>query len=200
MPRHLIYKFHSIPHPLYYSAASNQRFYDSKPSINSESITMVYNTPSTSYTLDYLPPVKPSAIALGTVFSHVSQLAVMAPIFGETYHKAKRADSKEEFVRSREAATTASLYGSSLVGSGIQTYAVAALINHTGVMTYKGAAYLGALVFAATTVPTMVGQIFTEKRPMEVVAVKAATNLVDTVGLSMFLTWWGTRPAHDLLR
>lgn len=161
---------------------------------------MAYNTPSTSYTLDYLPPVKPSAIALGTVFSHVSQLAVMAPLFGETYHKAKQADSKEEFLRSREAATTASLYGTSIVGSGIQTYAVAAILNHTNVLSYKGAAYLGGLIFAATTVPSMVGHIFTERRPLEQVAVKAATNLVDTVGLAVFLTWWGTRPAHDLLR
>jgi hypothetical protein len=105
--------------------------------------------------IDYLPSVKPSAIALGTIFTHASQLGVLAPIFGETYQQAKAADSKEEFARSREAATATALYGSSLVGSGIQTYAVAAILSHSGVLSYKGAAYVGGLIFAATTVPSV---------------------------------------------
>jgi len=125
---------------------------------------------------------------------------VLAPIFGETYQQAKAADSKEEFARSREAATATALYGSSLVGSGIQTYAVAAILNHSGVLSYKGAAYVGGLIFAATTIPSMISQVFTEKRPTEQVLVKAATNLVDTVGLSMLLTWWGTNSLHDAAR
>ncbi|KAA8899516.1 hypothetical protein FN846DRAFT_173019 [Sphaerosporella brunnea] len=152
------------------------------------------------YTIDYLPPVKPSAIALGTVFNHAANLAVLAPVFGETYRRAQHADSKEEFIKSREAASAAALYGSTLVGSGIQTYAVAAILNHCGVLSYKGAAYVGGLIFAATSMPQLVSQVFQERRPAEMVAVKAAVNLVDTVGLSLFLTWWGTRPAHDLLR
>ena len=78
---------------------------------------------------------------------------MLAPIFGETYKKAQEADSKEEFIKSREAASAATLYGSTLVGSGIQTYAVAAVLNHCGVLSYKGAAYVGGLIFAATTVP-----------------------------------------------
>jgi hypothetical protein len=102
-----------------------------------------------------LPPVKPSAIALGTVFSHVVSLAVLAPVFGDTYHRAKAADTKEEFFKSREAATAATTWGASLVGSGLQTYGVAALINATGTLTYKGAAYLGGLIFLASAAPTV---------------------------------------------
>ncbi|KAF8250667.1 DUF1761-domain-containing protein [Wilcoxina mikolae CBS 423.85] len=154
----------------------------------------------TSYTIDYLPPVKPSAIALGTVFNHAANLAVLTPIFGETYRRAQHADSKEEFIKSKEAASAAVLYGSTLVGSGIQTYAVAAVLNHCGVLSYKGAAYIGGLIFAATSVPQLVTQVFQERRPAELVAVKAAVSAVDTIGLSLFLTWWGTMPAHDLLR
>ncbi|KAI5844109.1 hypothetical protein BZA05DRAFT_175609 [Tricharina praecox] len=153
-----------------------------------------------SYTLEYLPPVKPSAIALGTVFNQAANLAVLTPIFGETYRRAQHADSKEEFIKSKEAASAAALYGSTLVGSGIQTYAVAAVLNHCGILSYKGAAYVGGLIFAATSVPLLVTQIFQERRPAEMVAVKAAVGLVDTVGLAVFLTYWGTRPAHDLLR
>jgi hypothetical protein len=46
----------------------------------------------------------------------------------------------------------------------------------------------------------LVSQIFQERRPAEMVAVKAAVNLVDTVGLSLFLTFWGTSTAYDPLR
>ena len=79
----------------------------------------------------------------------------MAPIFGETYHRAQEANSKEEFFKSKEAASAASAWGSSLAGSAIQTYGVAALINATGTLSYKGAAYLGALVFFASAAPSV---------------------------------------------
>lgn len=78
---------------------------------------------------------------------------MLAPIFGETYKKAQKSDSKEEFIKSREAASTAALYGSTLAGSAIQTYAIAAVLNHCGALSYKGAAYIGGLIFAATSVP-----------------------------------------------
>jgi hypothetical protein len=153
-----------------------------------------------SFQLDYLPPVKPSAIALGTIFNHAANLAVLTPIFGDTYRKAQRADSKEEFIKSKEAASAATLYGSTLAGSAIQTYAIAALLNHSSVLSYKGAAYIGGLIFAATSVPQLATHIFQERRPAEIVAVKAAVGVVETVGLAVFLTWWGVRPTHDLLR
>lgn len=78
---------------------------------------------------------------------------MLAPLFGDTYQRAKAADSSEEFFKSREAATAAASWGSSLVGSGIQTYGVAALINATGTLSYKGAAYLGSLIFFASAAP-----------------------------------------------
>jgi hypothetical protein len=80
---------------------------------------------------------------------------VLAPLFGDTYHRYKAADSKEEFVKSRETATAAASWGSSIVGSAVQTYGVAALINATGTLTYKGAAYLGSLIFFASTAPSV---------------------------------------------
>lgn len=102
-----------------------------------------------------MPPVKPSAIALGTIFTHTSALAIMAPLFGDTYNKAIRSNSSEEFLKSKEAASAASVWGSSVVGSAIQTYGVAALINATGTLTYKGAAYLGSLIFMASAAPSV---------------------------------------------
>ncbi|KAI1140479.1 DUF1761-domain-containing protein [Hypoxylon sp. FL0543] len=143
--------------------------------------------------LHYLPPVKPSAIALGTIFNHGIELAVLTPLFGQTYQRAKQANTKEEFARSKEASSAAVAWGTSLVGSALQAYGVGALINATGTLSYKGAAYLGALIFAATSAPTYLAQLFTEKRPVDTVAVGATSKVLETVGLSLFLTWWGTR-------
>lgn len=102
-----------------------------------------------------LPAVKPSAIALGTVFNHTAELAVLTPLFGQTYQRAKAANTKEEFLRSREATGAAVAWGTALVGSALQSYGVGALINATGTLSYKGAAYLGGLIFAATSAPTV---------------------------------------------
>ena len=102
-----------------------------------------------------LPPVKPSAIALGMVFNHAASLAILAPVFGDTYHRAQAANSKEEFLKSKEAASAAAAWGSSLVGSAVQSYGVGALINATGTLSYKGAAYLGSLIFMASSAPSV---------------------------------------------
>jgi multisubunit Na+/H+ antiporter MnhG subunit len=102
-----------------------------------------------------LPPVKPSAIALGTVFNHAASLAVLGPVFGDTYHRAQAANSKEEFVRSKEAASAAAAWGTSLVGSAVQSYGVGALINATGTLSCTGAAYLGSLIFMASSAPSV---------------------------------------------
>ncbi len=144
-------------------------------------------------TLHYLPPVKPSAIALGTAFNHAISLAVLGPVFGDAYRRAQEANSKEEYFKSKEAATAAASWGSSLVGSAIQSYGVGALINATGTLTYKGAAYLGSLIFFASSAPSIVSQVLTEKRPLDTIAVGAVARVLETVGLSLFLTYWGTR-------
>lgn len=92
---------------------------------------------------------------MGTIFNHTASLAIMKPLFGDTYARAQRANSSEEFFKSREAATAAAAWGSSLVGSAVQTYGVGALINATGTLTYKGAAYLGSLIFMASFAPSV---------------------------------------------
>ena len=101
--------------------------------------------------------MKPSAIVLGTFFTHSASLGILAPVFGDTYHRAQAANSKEEFLKSKEAAGAAAAWGSSLAGSALQTYGVAALINATGTLSYKGAAYLGGLVFMASAAPGVRG-------------------------------------------
>jgi hypothetical protein len=84
-----------------------------------------------------------------------ASLAVLAPVFGDTYKRARAADSAEEFIKSKEAASSATFWSSTLVGSVIQTYGVGALINVTGTLTYKGAAYLGSLIFFASSAPSV---------------------------------------------
>ena len=165
-------------------------------------------------TIPDLPPVKPSAIALGTVFTHTASLGILAPVFGDAYHRAQAANTKEEFLKSKETSSAVAAWGSSVVGSALQTYGVAALINATGTLTYKGAAYLGSLIFFASSAPgvsrpfailclvcschdsnchQLISAIITERRPMDTVAIGAVSRVFETVGLSLFLTWWGTR-------
>ena len=92
---------------------------------------------------------------MGAIFTHTASLGILAPVFGDTYHRAQAANSKEEFLKSKEAAGAAAAWGSSLVGSTMQAYGVAALINATGTLSYKGAAYLGSLIFLASSAPSV---------------------------------------------
>jgi len=149
-------------------------------------------TPADPFSPD-LPPVKPSAIALGTFFNHGVELAVLSPLFGATYQRAKAANTKEEFVRSSEASNAAVAWGTTLVGSALQAYGVGALINATGTLSYKGATYLGALIFAASAAPGLLVQALNERRPLDTVGVSVLAKLFETVGLSVFMSWWGTR-------
>ena len=90
---------------------------------------------------------------MGTIFNHAASLAVLAPVFGDTYNRAQAANSKEEFFKSKEAASAAAAWGTSIIGSAVQSYGVGALINATGTLSYKGAAYLGSLIFMASSAP-----------------------------------------------
>jgi len=151
-------------------------------------------------TLHYLPPVKPSAIALGTVFTQGVHMAVLAPVFGDTYDRARRSSSTSQFLHSREATTSAVLFGGTLVGAGIQTYALAAILNATGTLSYKGAMYTGGLVWACHSVGGVIGGLLgygadaqAKPRDASEVLVGAFAGMMDTIGLGMFLTWWGTR-------
>lgn len=114
-----------------------------------------------------------------------------APVFGEAFHKAQEAKTGKEFAESKEAASAAALYGASLVGSGAQTYATAALIKLTGAVSFRAAAYVGGLVFAATSLPSVVNAVLIEKKKIDLVLASVVTQLVDTVGLASVLVWWG---------
>lgn len=43
------------------------------------------------------------------------------------------------------------------------------------------------------TTPQFLAQVFTEKRPLDTVGASVVAKLFETVGLSLVLTWWGTR-------
>jgi len=89
---------------------------------------------------------------------------VLGPVFGDTYRQAQAANTKEEFFKSKEAASAAAAWGTSLVGSAVQTYGVGALLNATGTLSYKGAAYMGSLIFFASAAPSVCLTIYTINR------------------------------------
>ncbi len=142
--------------------------------------------------LEYLPSIKPSALAIGALYTHASSFVVYGPLFGQIWHKAMQQDKSSEY-REREAGVAATTYVSSVAAAVVQSYAVGALITVTGTLSYKGAAYLGGLLFCVNAAPSAVHSVFVEKRPLEYVLVKAAANILETVGLSMVLVWWGPR-------
>ena len=41
------------------------------------------------------------------------------------------------------------------MGSALQSYGIGALINATGTLSYKGAAYMGSLIFFASSAPSV---------------------------------------------
>jgi hypothetical protein len=43
------------------------------------------------------------------------------------------------------------------------------------------------------TVSQLIAQVVSEKRPLDLVAVGVVSRVFETVGLSLFLTYWGTR-------
>ena len=43
------------------------------------------------------------------------------------------------------------------------------------------------------TLVQFISQIFLEQRPLDQVGVGMVARVFETVGLSVFLTWWGTR-------
>jgi len=142
--------------------------------------------------LEYLPSVRGSGIVVGSAFSLLSSQIVYGPLLGSIWSKAMQQDKNSEFWK-REAGPVAATYASSVAAAVAQAYGVGALINVTGTLSYKGAAYLGALLLLVNTAPSAVHSIFVEKRPTEFVAVKAVSQVLETVGLSLVLTWWGTR-------
>jgi len=152
----------------------------------------------------YLPPVKPSAIALGTAFTQLGHTAVLAPLFGDRYDRARKANPSQNFLHSKEAKQGAVWFGTTLVGSGLQTYAMAALITTTGTLSYKGAAYLGGLVFLSTSLGATIGGILgfgdPSTRPADATEVVAGafSSLFDTVGLAVVLNWWGVRTIESI--
>lgn len=127
------------------------------------------------------------------MFTHAASLITSAPVFGAAFEEAKKADTPKDALSTKEAASALTVYGSSVTGSALQTYAVAALINLTGTVTYKGASYLGGLLFLISTTPSVINNILLEKRPANLIVAKIVSSLLETIGLSLTLTWWGTR-------
>jgi hypothetical protein len=51
---------------------------------------------------------------------------------------------------------------------------------------------LKSVTWTVTNYFQFIAQIVTEKRPLDTVAVGALARVFETVGLSLFMTWWGT--------
>jgi len=143
--------------------------------------------------LEYLPSVKPSALAIGALYSHVSSFIVYGPLLGSNFNKAMQQDKNSEFWK-REAGPIGVTYVSSVSAAIVQAYGVSALLKQTGTASFTGAAYLGLLLLFINAAPSAATSVFVEKRPVEYVLVKALAQAVEVLGLTLVLNWWGVLP------
>lgn len=132
-----------------------------------------------------------SAVALGTAFSHLSGQIAAAPVIGAACKRAQQANTREEFIKSREASSAACIWTNSLVTSGVQSYAFCVLLYKCGVTSVNSAACIGSLVFAVSSLPDILTHAIVDRRPLDQVLASTATALFDTVGLASLLAWWG---------
>lgn len=135
-----------------------------------------------------------SAIAIGTAFTHASSLISFVPVFGAAFQKVKKIrEENDHDAQVHEAVSATAKWGASLTGSALQTYAVAALLNISGTTTIKGATCIGSLLFMTSTVPTIINNLLLSRESCEVIVAKLVASLLETVGLAITLTWWGTK-------
>jgi len=109
-------------------------------------------------TLVDFPPIKPSAIALGVVFKTTSKFLVGIVVEGTVHHEEIKEylSSDQKTFKDPHGKTTAdaiSYRTSGIISSAFQTYAIGALLSTTGTLSNRGAIYVGALVYFASSVP-----------------------------------------------
>ncbi|KAI5296557.1 hypothetical protein KEM52_000252 [Ascosphaera acerosa] len=142
---------------------------------------------------EFFPIVRPSAIVLGIMFNELTSLKEFCPLITDTRRRASAASSKEDFLKSKEAGSALGVAVSTLCGSALKAYAIASLIDATRTVCYKGAIYVGTMVFVASSAPTVVSQIFIEKKPVGQVMASEGVRAFESIGLCLIMNWWGVR-------
>merc|ERR1711964_898026 len=113
------------------------------PSTSSINTTLCPSCPSTISHPSSHPPL-PSAPSSTTL--HPSQFSAQSSV---TLTTAPKLPTQRRSLSSQRRLPLLLPLTELLVGSAIQSYGVGALINATGTLSYKGAAYLGSLIFFA---------------------------------------------------
>lgn len=133
------------------------------------------------------PPISFVPIIVGGAFSEISSFIVQRPVFGAVWQKAQTATHPKEVLEAKESQTAVASFTTSAIASVIQSYGVSALLHLTNVVSYKGAAVVGGLLFAAQSGPQIVYNIFVAKAPVDVILSTVVVKLLNTVGLSLAL-------------
>lgn len=89
------------------------------------------------------------------MFNEAASLTEFCPLIRDTRRRVSSASTAEEFLKSKEASSALSAAASTLCGSAIKTYAVAALLDATRTCCCKGAVYIGTMVYVASSAPTV---------------------------------------------
>ena len=78
-----------------------------------------------------------------------------------------------------------------IVGDLVMAYVLARFIGHYGATGLVNGAFIGFMAWLGFVATIMVGSIFYEKKPAELVAITAGYQLVGIVVMGAIIGWWG---------
>jgi hypothetical protein len=79
-----------------------------------------------------------------------------------------------------------------IVGDLVMAYVLARFIGHYGAEGVLSGAFVGFMAWLGFVATIMLGSIFYEKKPAELVAINAGYQLVGIVVMGAIIGWWGT--------
>lgn len=78
-----------------------------------------------------------------------------------------------------------------IIGDLVMAYVLARFIGHYGATGLVNGAFIGFMAWLGFVATIMVGSIFYEKKPGELVAINAGYQLVGILVMGAIIGWWG---------
>lgn len=156
------------------------------------------------------PRVCPWTIAVGVVYTHAVGLAFSKVGLGRfcNCHQHTEGGSTTDSCAASTCCNLANAgckawfpIGAAVVGSSLQSYAVAGLLKLAGSNSVKGASIVGFLLFTIQSLPCVFKAVVCGRTSCHKLCHKLLISFMDTVGLAIaFQLYWGNKglPSHVL--
>ncbi|RUS31602.1 hypothetical protein BC938DRAFT_477471 [Jimgerdemannia flammicorona] len=144
----------------------------------------------------YIPRVNPMAIALGSVFQHITAYVLYGPVYGSFWWRAMCADKGNgNWLDGERKVQKRALYTGGLYVMAIAQVAgfIGLLLNLTDAQTFSHATQLGLFLYFGILLPSIAEEYIMEQRSTVLIGLKALRGFIKTVGVSLIMFSWGTR-------